>query len=315
MTEQAEGCTELYMVPWPNKFTEWADSEENFLVMRGYQLYMHEWMMRKGQDTARFSISARHVLEFFGYDAKPADINIRTAPAYEDARIADGKSPLTVKKDFAMHLAAMNHNRKRGRIVAVPYIEMPEGEGRQRRPLTEDEFRALMRLTMPYRRRMFWRLAYWTGHRSRAIETLPWTRIHFDTRTIDFNDPLMRKTNKRRADGFPIPEELFGYLVAAKERHDRLTPLDPYVIGLGPRGKASCTWRGCKEDLRAIGVDELGVCRHAARKLFCSSRIASGQPESLVAALIADNPETMRKHYVKLNTEQLRAAAENRRAA
>jgi integrase len=64
---------------------------------------------------------------------------------------------------------------------------------------------------------MFYVMAYWTGHRARAIETLKWERVNFEARTIDFNEPGARRTNKRRVDGFPIPDELLPRLLAAYE--------------------------------------------------------------------------------------------------
>lgn len=312
-TWDAPGCDEIVMVPWPNKFTEWADSPENFSILRGYNYYVNEWMLRRGQIVKRFLICARHIIDFFGPAMDPTKIKVAEGKRFEDYRYAQGCAAATIRKDLRMHLAAMHHNLKRERIEKVPYLEMPEGPALEPRPLTEDEFRALMRLnTMPYRRRMFWRLAYWTGHRSRAIELLKWPQVDLEARTINFNEPGARKTNKRRADGFPIQPELYAYLVAAKERRDARFPGDPYVIGLSQRGKTPLTYKGCKEDLKAVGVNERGVCRHSVRKLFCTSRIASGQSDSLVAALIADDPRTMRRSYVKLNTEQMRAAAENR---
>jgi hypothetical protein len=90
---------------------------------------------------------------------------------------------------------------------------------------------------------------------------------------------------------------------------------DEYVIGLGPRGICSTTYHECKAALRAVGINEEGLCRHTVRKTFVTERIKAGLNPEKVAALIADNPQTMCKHYSIMNTEDLRDTANMRRAA
>lgn len=284
-----------------------------FTIERGTEFYKNEWMKRRGQDPRRFIYCMKHIFYFFGRDADPVKIQAPDWKRYEDWRFAAGVTATTIVKEMRMYMAAMNHNKKRGRLVGIPFIELPDGEPEERRALTEDEFRRVLRLPLTHRQRMFWRVKYHTGHRSRAVETLTWDRVNFDTLTINFNDPAMRKTNKRRADGFPIEPALESLLRAAKARRDEKFPDDPYVIGLSSKGMPGITFRQCKRDLAAIGVKERGLCRHAVRKLFCTSRIANGKSGALVAALIADDERTMKRHYVKLSSDEMRDAARNER--
>jgi site-specific recombinase XerD len=67
--------------------------------------------------------------------------------------------------------------------------------------------------------------------------------------------------------------------------------------------------QGCKEDMRAIGIDEPGVARHVARHTFCSWRIQMGFSADWVGGLIADDPAMVRKVYGHLAPDHLRAAS------
>jgi peroxiredoxin len=90
-------------------------------------------------------------------------------------------------------------------------------------------------------------------------------------------------------------------------------PDDPYVIGLGRAhdGKTPVSvYNEFKAALRVIGVDELGIACHSIRKMFVTERIKAGKNPEKIAALIADNPATMRRHYSMMVTNDLRDTAE-----
>jgi heterodisulfide reductase subunit C len=124
-----------------------------------------------------------------------------------------------VRKELGIYRAMVSHNFKYERVAAVPYIERPEGQG------SASAARSRRRSSA-----RCWRCPSatgcgssctsraWTGHRKRAIETLTWNRVDLEQRIINFNDPTMRLTKKRRVDGFPIPEDLHRRLTAAKAR-------------------------------------------------------------------------------------------------
>jgi integrase len=300
MTEDI--CTELVHRPdFPNPIT----------LLQVWRDYIHEHARRKGQDIRAITYTAKHWMNVMGIDADPGKWKRADVRQFEDARRADGVTSATIRREMCLQQAALNHALKWERLERVCYFEKPSGEGQKRRPLTEEEYARLMRSPLPRRIRMFYILAYWTGHRARAIETLPWSRVNFEARTIDFNEPGARRTNKRRVDGFPIPDELLPRLEAAYAHPRR----DEYVIGAGPRGKVSTTYHAAKAAMRAVGIDEDGICRHTVRKTFVTERIKAGANPEKVAALIADNPVTMRKHYSILLTEDLRATANMRAAA
>jgi integrase len=301
-----EVCTEIVYRP---------DFPKPFYLYDAWSDYIAEHCARKGQEVRRVVYVARHWLRIMGPDSEPATWKRATVDRYAEQRRAEGVMGSTIRREMSLQRAALSHAKKWERIDKVPHFEKPSGQGSIRRPMTEEEYARLMRSPLPRRVRMFYLLAYHTGHRARAIETLPWDRVDLERGTIDFNEPGARRTNKRRVDGFPMPDELRRRLVSAREYRDTFRPDDPYVIGLGPRGKCSTTYHDCKAALKAVGIDELGICRHTVRKTFVTERIKAGANPEKVAALIADNPVTMRKHYSVLLTEDLRATADFRSAA
>lgn len=278
--------------------------DQPLYLLKAWQFYIQERAMRLGQDIQRLMYVAHHWLRIMGPDAdvtkwKRADLQV-----FADTRKAEGVCISTINRDMSLQRACLSHNHKWERLKSIPYFERHEYTGKKRRPLTIEEFSKIMRQPMPGRIRMFFLMAYWTGHRSRAIEELTWDRINWADKIIDFNVPGRRRHTKRRAESFPIPNELFPRLEQAYARRK-----DDYVIGLGPRGKCSTTYHECKEVLRAVGINELGLCRHTLRKTFVTERIKGGGNPEKIAALIADNPQTMRKHYSLMSAEDLRATA------
>ncbi len=301
-----EPAMEFHPCVTPGRFLElsaqaWPDAT----LANVYRSYVHEHVMRKGQDVPRVIAVARHFCEFFGWDRDAATLKLADFAALEDKRRADGVGATSVRREFTYHRAAVSHAFKRERVSKIPHIVMPEGTPAKRRPLSMAEYELLMKKApMSYRTRMYFRMAFWTGHRASAIEQLTWDRVHFDSRTIDFNVPGMRITSKRRVDGFPIPDELMPLLLAAKERRESKQLDDPYVIGAGCN-----TYFVCKQALKSVGIHELGLCRHTLRKTFVTERIKAGKDPEKVAALIGDNAGTMRKSYLILQSEDLRASA------
>lgn len=279
-------------------------SEREPMMAKVYQCYIAEHVARKEQSVERVIYGARHFCEFFGWDRDPSTLKHGDFAALEDKRLADGVKGSSIRREFAYHSAAVNHAFKRDRLTRAPHVPMPDNTAAKRRPMSLEEYDLLMKKgDMNYRTRMFFRLAFWTGHRASAIEELEWSRVFFDSRTIDFNVPGKRITSKRRVDGFPIPNELMPLLVAAKQKHDVFTPDDPFVIGRGCN-----TYFGCKKALKSVGISEKGLCRHTLRKTFVTERIKAGKQPDKVAALIGDNLQTMNRHYCVLVAEDLRAS-------
>jgi len=148
-----------------------------------------------------------------------ADVTPETCKAYQVHRgVADG----TVRREFGVLRAAINHEFKHGRLtrpVAVWMPPKPEGKDRW---LTRDEAAALLnaarneprcRLYLP----LFILMGLYTGARKGAILTLRWPQVDLVRGRIDFNPPGRKRTNKGRPV-IPIPRGLHWFLGHARLR-------------------------------------------------------------------------------------------------
>jgi integrase len=235
-----------------------------------------------------------------------------------DARMATGLSIITVIRELTFVKAAVRNAHRRNRIAVLPYIEIPEGEAKHRRPLTEEEYRLVMSKPMSARLRRFYIVAYYTGHRSRAIEEVKWRQIDFGRRLINFNVPGRIITNKRRCAEFPIPDEFLARLVSWKARAK-----DDYVIGLSPTGKVVSTYNEAAYVVRELCglTDPSLVPRHCIRKMFATELVdrmieENGEADlETVGFLMADDPGTVRKNYLVNKPQTVRNAANLRARA
>jgi integrase len=293
-------CTELVMVPWPHPLHE-------PVLLETFAHYIHEHAAPKGCYVPRIARAAANLCQFHGADRHPASLKRADHRAYLEHRTRQGVVPSTVRRELAMLSAAINHDFKEERLAAGVKIPLPPMSAPRTRFLTEDEMKRVMAQPMSHRIRMFFRLAFATAARARAVEELRWDRVDFVNGIIDYNVPGARRTNKRRAI-LPMSDELRRVLEAAYIRPGR-DPADPYVIGLGPRGRVSCTYDECKAVMRAAGIDERGVARHVCRKTWASHALQNDVPMAKVAAYLADNPTTVEKAYAFILPEHLRDAA------
>lgn len=225
---------------------------------------------------------------------------------FTDAMVAAGRTLATAAKTLTFVKAALVHAKRRKRIAELPEIEIPKSESKWRRPLTEDEFKLVMRQKMSARLRKFYRVAWFTGHRAEAIEQLTWDRVDMERRLIDFNVPGIVSVNKKRCRAFPICEEF-----AALLDQWRSSNATPYVIGLGVRGRVTSTYHEAAYVVRELAglKDPTLVPRHCMRKMYATEMFDKQADPEVVGFLLADKPDTLRKHYVKLKESRVRDVA------
>lgn len=287
-----------------------VDYVEPVCMLTIFAHYWQEHCQPEGVDFGRLRTIATNICGFFGLDRDPQTLKRADISAYREHRLADGVKDSTVRREFAFLKAAINHGKREERLEKVPHIAMPPLGQPRRRFLSEEECVRVMRQPMPYRIRMFFVIAFATAARAKAIEELSWDRIDWANGLIDFRVPGVVYRNKRRVVA-PISDSLYPRLESAYARRT-----DDYVIGLGERGKPSCTWRGCKEDLKAIGIEERGVCRHVARHTV-ASWLLQGDPERGippasvydVAKLLGDTVAMIEKTYGHVQPEHLMRCA------
>lgn len=252
--------------------------------------YSRDRLIAKGKDCLRAWSGFNLFMEFVDPHMKPADISIGHVEDYVDMRVAKGVSVLTVRRELTFLKSAVHNAYRRHRIEKNPYIELPDGPMKERRPLTEEEFRLVIRQPMSKRLRRFYWTAYFTGHRSTAIEELEWERVYLDRRYIDFNVPGRVVTNKKRAKDFPIVDEFMVRLQSWREDSP-----DRFVIGAGAN-----TYHEASYVVRKLAgiTDPSLVPRHCMRKMFATELFARGADPEVVGKIMADDPNTLRRDYV-----------------
>jgi integrase len=136
-------------------------------------------------------------------------------------------------------------------------------------------------------------LALDTWARADAIETLPWERVDFDRKRIDYRDPAKPETAKRRAVT-PMSTRLSEILwPLCRERGYTGQPV------VGPvtqyEWRKFKTWANLPADLT----------RHDLRRTGISLALARGVEPLKVAQMAGDNLETIMKHYAHFMPDYL----------
>lgn len=272
-----------------------------YTVHETFTAYSRERLIAKGKDRMR----AWHGFNLF-MDVVPPSQDVTTITTgqvedYIDMRLAAGKSALTVRRELTFVKAAIGNAHRRNRIKLVPFIELPDGQGVERIPLTEEQYRVVIKQPMSGRLYRFYRVAYYTGHRAEAIEQLTWDRVDFERGTINFNVPGRLVTNKRRNGAFPIPDDFRNTLLAWKAMAK-----DAFVIGAG-----STTYPEARHVVRELCgfTDPRLVPRHCMRTMFATELFEREANPEVVGKLMADDPNTLRSNYVKFRPETLLAVA------
>lgn len=288
---------DFVQVPWPDKRAGYS------LPQCGVD-YVLNHLRRKGKGEQRAIYGLRRAVRFLGAP-EVESLKREDFERYIDALAAEGVKASTIRAVLAPVLSSIRFAKKRERIAIVPACDLPDADYAFRRPLTEEEFRLVMKQPMSARLRRFYRVAYWTGARSRAIEELQWAwAVDFERRILNFNPPGRRITpTKRRVDGFPIPDELLALLVSWRER-----AADEYVIGRGPHGRCTTTYHEAAYVVRELAglKDPTLVPRHCMRKMFATEMFDKRADPEVVGALLGDNPDMLRRHYVVIKAERMR---------
>lgn len=260
--DDGPGCTEIVL---------WTPPKRHTLELAAYH-YLTEHIVLRGSSVQRAATALGEWMRVLGPEIDITTIKREQGRAVVARVLGRGLKPATARRIMSVGRAALHHERREERIKeVVEFADVPAGSPRIRW-LTRPEHRQLIQLPKKLRIQKFWLCAFATGGRSEAIEEAEWPQIDFNALTFNLAKPGVDYHNKRRAT-VPITEKFAERLWSWKQRAE-----DNYVIGLSLRGKVTCTWKACKANLCAIGIDEPGVCRHAARHTV-ASWLLQGWPE------------------------------------
>jgi integrase len=253
--------------------------------------------------------SLKPVGEWFGQMAV-RDLHPETVADYVAARLSAKRSNGTIRRELGALVAVINWAVKNRRGVdrdEVHPIAMPPAGHARTVFLDEDVestyYAAAMgdsvgksRLTRLTR---FVALALDTGARSAAIERLTWDRVDLVGGFVDYRDPGVAASKKRRVI-VPIGMRLRPLLERAEAEKTSNFVLDHG----GSIRRAFDTW--------SAGSPAPDITRHDLRRTWASLAVANGVDLMLVAAVLGDSIETVTRHYAHLRPETLRAAVDAR---
>jgi len=250
--------------------------------------------------------SAAVVMGFFG-DMTPREI---TPDVFLKFRVSRNVADSSLRRDLSVLKTIFGFGVKHKLIDPkdVPYVDLPPtGQPRDvwLDEKQENEFLALAyghslgepRLTRLTR---FVAIALDTGARKKAIEGLTWDRVDLTGKLIDFRDPSMSVSKKRRVP-VPISDRLMPVLERAKRERQTQFVLDhPGAIR-----KTFETWR------HGAGFD--WVTPHVMRHTAATLMLRAGVSIWNVAGVLGDTVETVTRVYGHHSPDYLIDAV-NRRA-
>ncbi len=196
---------------------------EGLTVHQALDSYFKEHVETKVTDVARQRVAISHLKAFF--KTMPLkDVDVPACRGYAAARrkgvIGSGRgvrprldgttkisankagSDATIRRELHVLVAAANHAEQWKRITHsdMPTFELPVERSAGKAPwLTRQELARVIRSTQRGSRlRDFIRLAYRTGSRRKAIETLTWKQVDLTHSRIDLAKHGERQTTKRR---------------------------------------------------------------------------------------------------------------------
>jgi len=213
-------------------------------------------------------------------------------------------SPGTLRREFNVLRATMRRVWKDGFLVRPPEIEPPRDSAPRDRYLTKAEARRLLDACDTPHVRTFMAIAMYTGARKGSILALTWDRVHWETGMIDFQEPNVALTGKRRSV-VPMTRALRTELEKALrlENGDHVVHWGGKAIPTGLRWsfakaceRAGLTWKPTPHHLK-----------HSVASWFAMDRV----PIDQAADWLATDPATLRRVYRKFDPSYLRSIADD----
>lgn len=260
--------------------------------------YLVEHIRVKAADPERAEYAVANLRPHFGA-MFVRDVDIPACRAYADARRmgligAKSGSSSTVRRELGVLTAAIAHAVKWKRIQRndVPFIELPPESAPKERWLTHDELAKLRAAAQEKaaetagfaRVQNFIEIAYYTGSRRHAIETLTWFQVRLDEDRIALSKPGEKATKKRRpvVPIDPLLKPLLERLNAAKKNEYVLGSPTPLIREF----KAVCAKAGLND-----------VTPHTLRHTRATHLLQAGRDPWQVSMLLGDTLQTVVRVY------------------
>ena len=248
----------------------------------------------KAVDYRRIRAAVKALKPFFTGKATTG-IDIPLCRQYTAHRMGQNVTMSTVARELTTLRAACNHALRWKRIMPDERatFEIPADLPKREVWLFKDELRSLIDAADGVMEH-FVKIAYGTGSRRRAVETLEWYQVDFNRRTISLDKRGARKTNKRRpvvpmGDLYPVLKDL----------HDRRT--NEWVLGsdrdLLPEFTKLCEACDLLNVIERDGRPAGRITPHILRHSRATHLLEDGVSIYAVSKLLGDNPTTVQRTY------------------
>lgn len=270
-------------------------------------LYFKEHISIKAVARKRFEYAQDALVRHIG-ETLLCDIDIPACREYAEERRAEGVGDSTIRRELGTLQAAVNHAVKWRRLSLAdkPSIELTEESAARPIWLFKEELALFLETAAIHDRRVFrfLQLAYHTGSRKRAVETLPWGRVDLESRRIDLQDPDTVLTKKRRPI-VPISEKMAEELRGMKSK-----AITPFVLVNDDDIRPAFNRVASVANLTMLeksGLREAGrLTPHVLRHSRATHLLQENKSPWAVANLLGDSLQTVLKVYGHTCSDYLR---------
>jgi integrase len=267
---------------------------------------LNEYAEQRGPKTAapeRIGYAIEPLVDFFEGNSL-ADVTPQTCGRYVEKRC---RSIGTARRELGVLRAAINYAFRNGRITRPVAVDLPDRPEPRDRWLMRSEAARLIKAARTPQARLYLPLfiliGIYTGRRKESILSLRWTQVHLDTRTIDFELPGRKRTNKRRGV-VPIPRWLFPHLQRARRRGTEMG----YVLHTNGK-RIGDIKKGFAAACKRAALH--GVTPHTLRHTCATWLMQNGTDPWQASGFLSMSMETLQRVYGHHHPDYQREAAEN----
>jgi len=265
-------------------FKQWVANESASQVTETVTVgvCLEAYFKAKGDRVAYLS----HLVKYFRSHL-PEHVNQALVDKYVATRV--GRSPSTLNSEINCMKTALRWAKNQKILKGdVPYFQAPPPSPPREVWKTKEQIALLLKEMKAPHLRLATLLMRYTGARVGAVCSLPWDRV--TDSHIDYNDPTIPRTRKRRAF-VPIHPELLPALQEARQG-----ALTPFVIEYGGH-KVEGIKKGFRRAARMAGMPE--VTPHVVRHSVATWMAMAGRSYKEIADFLAISEKMVEKVYAK----------------